>query len=137
MSATPLNFLLYGGESPLTICDDNNEIADGKGLGAIQSSAIPLSHGGCKVISPLSWTDHSLLGDGQESHLSDNHGAGILDDMHGCGFYILSAYCLFVLCIPFLYIIHIRGSRCSWGRISHTGWLPSSCFILLYHFTDW
>ena len=71
---------MYGGESPLTICDDNNEIADGKGLGAIQSSAIPLSHGGCKVISPLSWTDHSLcgdhslLGDAQESHLGDNLG---------------------------------------------------------------
>ena len=100
--------IMYGGESPLTICDDNNEIADGKGLGAIQSSAIPLSHGGCKVISPLSWTDHSLrgdhslLGDGQESHLGDNHGAGILDYMHVCGFYIVSAYCLFVLCIPFL-----------------------------------
>ena len=94
--------IMYGGESPLTICDDNNEIADGKGLGAIQSSAIPLSHGGCKVISPLSWTHHSLLGDAQESHLGDNHGAGILDDMHVCGFYIVSAYCLFVLCIPFL-----------------------------------
>ena len=77
--------ILHGGESPLAICDDNNEIADGKGLGAIQSSAVSLGHssssndddgdiedgkglgaiqssavslghGGCKVLLPLSWT---------------------------------------------------------------------------------
>ena len=29
---------------------------DGKGLGAIQSSAVSLGHSGCKVLPPLSWT---------------------------------------------------------------------------------
>lgn len=36
--------------------DEDDNIEDGKGLGAIQSSAKPLGHGGCKVLLPLRWT---------------------------------------------------------------------------------
>ena len=36
--------------------DEDDNIKDGKGLGAIQSSAKPLGHGGCKVLLPLSRT---------------------------------------------------------------------------------
>ena len=44
-------FKLFNGQD-----DEDDIFEDGKGLGAIQSSAKPLGHGGCKVLLPLRWT---------------------------------------------------------------------------------